>query len=118
MYYKIIHNNMVIDLLTEISWIKYLPNSRRFIVTDKANANGIMGSDHDTIYHLRERLYNFNKDVKTVDIIEISQDEYNTLQAQISIQKQESEALKSEIDILKQQLEEQQELLRQILGKL
>jgi hypothetical protein len=34
MFYKIMYNNMVIDLLNEVCWVRYLPNSKRLVVTD------------------------------------------------------------------------------------
>lgn len=82
MFYKIMHNNMVIDLLTEISWVRYLPNSKRLVVTDSQSANGIMGSDHNTVYHLFGKPYNFVADLKTVEVVRIEKVEFEALQTQ------------------------------------
>lgn len=82
MFYKIMYNNMVIDLLTEISWVRYLPNSKRLVVTDSQSANGIMGSDHNTVYHLFGKPYNFVADLKTVEVVRIEKAEFEALQTQ------------------------------------
>ena len=82
MYYKIMNNNMIIDLLTEARWVRYLPNSKRLIATDSQAANGIMGSDNDTVYHLFGKPYTFNKELKTVEVVKIDYNEYERLKTQ------------------------------------
>lgn len=118
MFYKVMFNNMVVDLLTEARWVRYLPNSKRLVATDSQAANGIMGSDHDTVYHLFGKPYTFVNDVKTVEVIKIDGLEYERLQAQFMLQQQENIAMKNEIGYLKNQLASQEALLQAILDKL
>jgi PHD/YefM family antitoxin component YafN of YafNO toxin-antitoxin module len=63
-----------------------------------------MGSDHDVVYHLFGKPYTFDKEVKTVEVVKIDALEYDRLQTQFMLQKQENEAMKSEIRSLKAQL--------------
>ena len=118
MYFKIMHNNMLVDLLTEIKWVRYLPRQKRLVMTDRQSANAIMGSDNDTVYHICGRPFTFNTDVKTVEIIQISEAEYGKLSTEFALIKKENEDLRSEVQSLKNQIENQSNLLAQILAKL
>lgn len=118
MFYKVMYNNMVIDLLNEVCWVRYLPNSKRLIATDSQAANGIMGSDHNTVYHIFGKPYTFDKEIKTVEVVKIDVKEYDMLKSQSMLQKQENDALRNEIGILKAQLNSQEALLQAILAKL
>lgn len=118
MFYKVMFNNMVVDLLTEARWVRYLPNSKRLVATDSQAANGIMGSDHDTVYHLFGKPYTFDKEVKTVEVIKIDGVEYEKLRGQFMLQQQENESMKKEICSLREQLSSQEALLQAILAKL
>lgn len=118
MFYKLMSNNMVIDLLMEAQWVRYLPMSKRFIGTDSQAANAIMGSDHNTIYHLLGKPYNFITDLKTVEVIKIEKAEYEVLRTQFMMQQQENETMKNEINSLRKQIQSQNELLQAILQKL
>lgn len=44
MLYKVIHNNMLVDLLSDVQWIRYLPRQKRVVMTDRQSANGVMGN--------------------------------------------------------------------------
>lgn len=118
MFFKLMYNNMVIDLLNEVRWVRYLPNAKRFVATDSQAANGVMGSDHDTVYHIFGKPYNFAKDLKTVEVVKIDALEYDRLQTQFMLQKQENDAMRNEIGALKAQLNSQEALLQAILAKL
>ena len=118
MFYKIMSNNMVVDLLTEVRWVRYLPNSKRLVGTDSQSANGIMGSDNETVYHLVGRPNTFAAEVKSVEIVRIDAKEFDSLQIQFSIQQQENTNMKKEIASLKEQISTQNDLLAAILKKL
>ena len=104
MFYKIMNNNMVIDLLNEVRWVRYLPNSKRLVATDSQAANGVMGSDHNTVYHIFGKPYTFANEIKTVEVVKIDALEYDKLRTQFMLQKQENDAMKNEIGNLKAQL--------------
>ena len=116
---KILHNNLVIDLCLNTRYLKYLPQQQRFIEVKKYMANSILGSDNNTVYHLRGTPYNFPDEIKTVEAIEISQDEYDKLQATTIIQNsKETIDLKREVDDLKDMVVRQNLLIEQLLEKL
>ena len=68
--YKVLWNNMIVDLLREVCYIRYLPRQARAVVVDKGNANGIMGSDKNTMYHLAGTQSTFTEGIKTVEVNE------------------------------------------------
>lgn len=116
--YKIMSNNMVVDLTKKLHYVRYLKNSKRWIGTDSQSAHGIMGSDDNTIYHLQGRKCPCSQELKTVEIHEIGPEEYEALSVQFSIQRQENESLRNELKDLRKQMNEQNNLLQQILAKL
>lgn len=118
MYYKVMNNNMVIDLLTEVRWVRYLPVSKRLIATDSQSANGIMGSDNDSVYHILGRPYTFDGEIKSVSLMVIDQKEYEYLSTQRLLQQKENQEMKNEIASLKEELNAQSAMLKAILDKL
>lgn len=116
--YKLMYNNMVIDLLKNISYVRYLKNSKRWIGTDSQSANGVLGSDGNTIYHLQGRKCPCPEELKAVEVQQIGPEEYEALATQFAIQRKENEDLRNELRDLKSQLNDQNALLQQILAKL
>ena len=116
--YKVLHNNMVIDLLKSVQYVRYMKNSKRWMGTESLSAHGIMGSDNNTIYKLRGRNCSYPGELKEVDIFPISEEEYDSLAIQYAVQREENESLRNEIKDLREQLNEQSALLQQILAKL
>ena len=116
--YKIMSNNMVVDLAKKLHYVRYLKNSKRWIGTDSQSAHGIMGSDGNTVYHLQGRKCICPEELKVVEVYEISDEEYLALESQFAMQHKENEDLRNEIKDLRSQLNEQNSLLQQILAKL
>lgn len=81
--YKILYNNQIIDVLDKIQYIKYLPKSKRTILVDKNQANGILNSNNNEIYHIYGTKNNFIDLKKSVKVIEITKEEYDKLTTQI-----------------------------------
>ena len=73
--YSIIYQNRIIDTVQNPTFVKVLP-SGHVTFTDKASANGIIGSDEKTIYGLEQVN---RKNTKIVTIDEISKSEFNRL---------------------------------------
>lgn len=118
-YYKLTSNNMVVDLIEgKPRYIKYLPSAKRIIAVQQDVANGVMGSDGETIYHLFGKTNNFPENKQSVIVCEINKDEYGGLATQFSIQRQENSKLREEVASLKKQITEQNELLKMLLEKL
>ena len=104
MYYKLMNNDMVVDLLQEIHYVRYLPNSKRWINTDAMSANGIMNMDGSKIYHISGRAIVYPSEITSVRIVKIDEKEYNMLATQYAVQRKENEELREEIDSLRAQL--------------
>ena len=109
---------MIVDLLKNAQYVRYMKNAKRWIGTDLQSAHGIMGSDNNTIYKLRGHTCTFPGELKEVDVREISVEEYESLSIQFAIQQQENQSLRNELKDLREQLNEQNSLLQQILAKL
>ncbi len=73
--YSIIYETNVIDVVQKPTFVKVLP-SGYVAFTDKASANGIIGSDEETIYAFEPVN---RKNAKVVTIKEISENEFNRL---------------------------------------
>lgn len=83
MYYKVMKNNKVIDVLDKLIYLKWEPKHKTMILTDENEAQAILSSDKETIWHERT-LYNIPVDVGNYDVVElvpIDQFEYKQLRA-------------------------------------
>lgn len=84
MFYKVIKNNKVIDVLDKIVYLKYQPKHKIMVLSDINDAQAILSSGKNDFYHERT-LYNIPSDAdvkyETVDLIEIDQFEYKQLKA-------------------------------------
>lgn len=118
MFYKVVCNNMVIDLLDEVCYVRYLTGQKRSVITDRGSANGILSSDHNTIYHLAGRPYLFEDDVKTVYLEQIDEAQFKVLKSQLMYQQGQQADLQNRVSALEELVGEQNELLKQLLEKL
>lgn len=73
--YSIVYQNTIIDVVKNPTFARVLP-SGHVTFTDKASANGIVGSDKKTIYSFEQVN---RKNIKVVTINEISENEFNRL---------------------------------------
>ena len=81
MYYKVIKDNRVIDVLDHLIYLKYQPKHKIMVLSDENEAQAILSSDKNTIWHERT-LYNIpvnSECYDTVDIEPIDQFEYRKL---------------------------------------
>ena len=80
MYYKVMKDNNVIDVLDQLIYLKYQPKHKIMVLTSEDDAQAILGSDKNTIWHERT-LYNIpvENDYDVVDLVEISKFEYDKL---------------------------------------
>lgn len=69
MYYKVIKNNKVIDVLDHLTYLKWQPKHKIWILSDENEAQAILLSDKNTIVHERT-LYNVPVEVN-VDVVDI-----------------------------------------------
>ena len=81
MYYKVIKDNKVIDVLDCLIYLKWQPKHQIMVLSDLNHAQAILSSDKNTIWHERT-LYDIPVDgYDTVDLVEIDQYEYKQLKA-------------------------------------
>lgn len=79
MYYKVIKNNKVIDVLDNLIYLKWQPKHKIMVLSDENEAQAILSSDKNVIWHERT-LYKVPVDgFDTVDLIEIDEHEYKQL---------------------------------------
>lgn len=79
MYYKVMKNNKVIDVLDKLVFLKYQSKHKIMVLCTESDAQAILSSDGDTIWH-EETLYNIPVDgYDTVSLKEIDEYEYKQL---------------------------------------
>lgn len=79
MFYKVIKKNKVIDVLDNLTYLKWQPKHKIMVLSDIDEAQAILSSDKNTIWHERT-LYNIPvSGYDTVDLVEICEDEYRQL---------------------------------------
>lgn len=79
MYYKVIKNDKVIDVLDKLIYMKYQPKHKVMVLCDENEAQAILSSDKNTIWHevtmYRIPVHGYD----TVRIEEIDEYEYKRL---------------------------------------
>lgn len=79
MYYKVLKNNKVIDVLDNLTYLKWQPKHKTMVLSDENEAQAILSSDKNTIWH-ECTLYRIPVDgYDTVNIQEIDEYEYKQL---------------------------------------
>lgn len=81
MYYKVIKNNKVIDVLDNLTYLKYQLKNKIMLLSGEGDAQAILGSDGNTIWHV-EGFYDLPVEAGNYEIIklvEIDKYEYNQL---------------------------------------
>lgn len=79
MYYKVLKDNKVIDVLDNLIYLKWEPKHKIMVLSDINEAQAILSSDKNTIWHERT-LYKVPVDgYETVELVEICKDEYKQL---------------------------------------
>lgn len=81
MYYKVIKSGKVVDVLDRLIYLKYQPKHKTMVLTNEDDAQAILSSDENTIWHERS-LYKVPVDgYDEVDIEVIDEYEYKQLKA-------------------------------------
>lgn len=81
MFYKVIYDDRIIDVLDNLVYLKYQVKHDRMIFCDEADAQAIFSSDRKHIWH-EESLYNIPvSGYDTVKLEEIDEYEYRQLKA-------------------------------------
>lgn len=81
MFYKVLKNNKVIDVLDNLIYLKWEPKHKTMILTDENDAQAILSSGKDDIWH-EKSLYKVPVDgYEEVELVEIDNFEYRQLKA-------------------------------------
>ncbi len=79
MFYKVIKNQKIIDVLNKLQFVKYQVKNKTLLLCDESEAQGILSSDGEHAWHL-STLNKFPVDIfDTVSIEEIDKVEYERL---------------------------------------
>lgn len=81
MYYKVLKNNKVIDVLDNLIYLKWEPKHKIMVLTGEDDAQAIMSSGKDDIWHVKG-FYKVPVDepkFETVELEEIDEFEYKQL---------------------------------------
>jgi hypothetical protein len=81
MFYKVLKDEKVIDVLDYLSFIRYDSDRKRFVLCGNRTAQGIISSDEKVIWHVRGYHPLTQPGYDTVDIYEIDEKEYYQLKA-------------------------------------
>lgn len=80
--YKLIVNNIVVDVVKKLRYVRYIPELNKVIITTAAAAHGICGSDNKTFYALPQVTVPKEKSYwKVAFAVEICETEYTELRA-------------------------------------
>ena len=79
MYYKVLKDGKVIDVLDQLIFVKHQQKHNIMLLCDQSEAQAIVSSDGSYIWHVNG-LYHIPVDgYDTVELVEISEYEYNQL---------------------------------------
>jgi hypothetical protein len=79
MYYKVIKDNKVIDVLDRLTYLKWQPKNKIMLLSGEGEAQAILGSDNNAIWHV-EGFYDLPvSGYETVKLVEINEYEYKQL---------------------------------------
>ena len=79
MYYKVIKDNKIIDVLDHLTYLKWQPKNKIMLLCDENEAQAILSSDGNTVWHV-DGFYDLPVDgFDTVKIKEIDKFEYDKL---------------------------------------
>ena len=81
MYYKVLKNNKVIDVLDNLIYLKWEPKHKIMVLTDENFAEAILSSSKDDIWHVKG-FYKIPVDepkFETVELEEINKFEFEQL---------------------------------------
>ena len=79
MYYKVLKDNKVIDVLDSLIYLKWQPKHKIMVLSSEDEAQAILSSDKNVVWH-EKTLYNIPVDgFDTVEIVKIDEYEYKQL---------------------------------------
>ena len=93
MYYKVIKNSKVIDVLDKLVYLRYQKKHNRMVLCDESKAQAFFSSDRKMIWHT-ETLYDLPVNAPQYDVVELVEiDAYEYAQLKMFGYKSLSEVL-------------------------
>lgn len=80
MFYKVMQNGKVVDILDKLVFLKFQPKHNIMVHCDEDNAQAILSSNRNTIWHV-DTLRKTSREFETVSLVEITKTEYEQLKA-------------------------------------
>lgn len=105
--FKVIEKGQIVDVLENLKFVKCLPRTKRIICVDERQANGIMASNGNDVYHLYGTPYTFEGEKKTVRFEEVDGEEAKNLTQQLKKNEQ-----------LEERVRELEKMLRELYSKI
>ena len=81
MFYKIMKEKQIVDVLNQLSFVRYDIERKRFVLCNNKVAEGIVSSDNKEIWHIRGYHTSPISNYEIADIYEIDEKEYLQLKA-------------------------------------
>ena len=79
MYYKVLKDDKIIDVLDNVVYVSYNEKHKRFLLTEKKYAQAILSSDRKHVWHENTLLKIPAPGYDTVELEEIDEYEYEQL---------------------------------------
>ena len=79
MYYKVLKNNKVIDVLDNLIYLKWEPKHKIMVLTGEDDAQAIMSSDKNGVWHVKGFYKVPVSGYETIELEEIDEFEYKQL---------------------------------------
>lgn len=76
MFLKIIYNNLIIDILENPVFVRFIKSTNSFVITDIISADGVMSRDRSEVYLLHTIESAEYQNCKVVTYVEIQENEY------------------------------------------
>ena len=70
MYYKVIKDNKVIDVLDHLTYLKWQPKNKIMLLSDLDEAQAILASDNNTVLHV-EGFYDLPVEAGEYDVVRL-----------------------------------------------
>ena len=81
--FKIIENGQIIDVVENLKFVKCLHRTKKIVCVDERQANGIMASNGNDVYHIYGTRHTFGEEVRTVFYEKIEAEEFEKLTHQV-----------------------------------
>ena len=79
MFYKVIKDNKVVDVLDRLTYLRWQPKNKIIVLCGEGEAQAILGSDNNTIWHV-EGFYDLPvSGYESVKLVQIDEYEYKQL---------------------------------------